>query len=176
MPRKSINKREIRKLTRGLQREFDRNPIRVPVETEPQRGATRGGGTTVNYNAPVTVVNAGDHAQIAWGNAHVTQGRETVEEIAPGYEDLAKVLATLLGESSGLGLAEKDREALDTEATSLLHEVTKDEPDQGVLRRGVTMVKGLLAPLVAGVEQGASAEAADLTRTVIEQLGNALPG
>lgn len=176
MPRNSINKRGIRKMTRDLQKEFDRNPIRVPIEADPKKSVPRGGGTTVHYNGPVTVVNAGDHAQIAWGNAHVAQGQETVEQIAPGYEDLANVLATLLQESAVLGLAEDDRAALDAEATSLLHEVTKDEPDKGLLRRGVTIVKGILAPVVAGIQQGASAEAVDLTRTVIEQLGNALPG
>lgn len=176
MAKSSINKRAIRQLTRDLQKEFDKNPVRVPVEADPRTRVPRGDSTTVNYNAPVTFVNAGDHAQLAWGNASVVQSQEQVEQVAPGYEELARVLTTLMQASASLGIPDEDRDALDAETVSLLHEVTKDEPDPSRLRRGVTMVKGFLAPVVAGVGQGASAEAAELTRTVIEQLGTALPG
>ena len=61
-----INKQGIAKLQRELEREFARNPIRVPIVAEASIGGASG-GMVVNYNGPVVTVN-GDHAQLAWSN------------------------------------------------------------------------------------------------------------
>lgn len=171
-----INPRAIENMTRELQREFDKHPIRVPVEGEPRPDSFPAfSGTTVNYNGPVVQVT-GDHAQLAWGNNVVNQTQDRIEQIAPGYEDLAKILTTLLAASPQLELADADKEALEQEVGALLSQVTEAEPDAGVLKKGITMVKGLLAPVIAGASTGISAEATELVRSTIEQLGHVLPG
>lgn len=171
-----INRREIAKMTRELQREFDKHPIRVPVQGDARADTFPAfPGTTVNYNGPVVQVT-GDHAQLAWGNNVANQTQDRVEQIAPGYEDLAKVLATLLAATPQLGLEDADKEALDNEVAALLGQVTVAEPDAGVLKKGITMVKGLLAPVLTGASNGVAAETAELVRSTIERLGQVLPG
>jgi hypothetical protein len=63
MPRSGINKSAIRKFTRDLQREFDRQgPIRIPVEAEPSpdvQGLRVAGSPSYGpiYNGPVIMGN-----------------------------------------------------------------------------------------------------------------------
>ena len=57
----------------------------------------------------------------------------------------------------------------------MLAEVTTSTPDRGVVRRGVTMLKGLLAAVAAGVTSGVASESGKLARHLIERLGSALP-
>lgn len=67
----------------------------------------------------------------------------------------------------------------DTEAfaigETILREVVKTEPDRGIVKRGITMLKGLLAPVSSGVKKAVTQKSADLARQMIESLGNALP-
>lgn len=82
-----INKQGILQFTRELEREFAKHPVRVPVEADPH--GLKPALTVNNYNGPVVTVT-GDHAQLAWDNSGTaTQAQSRVEEIAPGYEDLA---------------------------------------------------------------------------------------
>jgi hypothetical protein len=53
-----------------------------------------------------------------------------------------------------------------------LSEVTRPEPDRGKLRRRVTALKGLLAPIATGLAVGAGQGAQDFARTAVDQLGN----
>lgn len=175
MARSGINRRGIKKLTRDLQKEFDKNPVSVPIEGRPHGRTASMRPATVNYNAPVTFVEAGDHAQIAWGNDSVVQGQEKRTEVAHGFEDLAHILTIVRQESGRIGLRDTEKKALDDHTEALLREVTKESPDGGLVQRGVLMVKGLLAPVASGVGQGVTTETADLTRGLIEQLGSALP-
>ena len=67
MPRSGINKQAIAKMMREMQREFDRHPIRLPLETE---GPVARDGTTTGktvYNGPV-IYGSADGAQLAWSN------------------------------------------------------------------------------------------------------------
>jgi hypothetical protein len=61
-----------------MQREFDKHPIRVPVEADPSTVAVAGGQTTINYNGPVIHGDA-TGAQLAWGNDVVTQSQNRAE-------------------------------------------------------------------------------------------------
>ena len=59
-------------------------------------------------------------------------------------------------------------------AAEIVAEVTTEQPDTGKLRRAVKMLKGVLAPIGAGVAAATTAEAQEWARTAIEQLGAAL--
>lgn len=169
-----INKQGIRQMTREIEREFAKNPVRVPLQAD-STGVHLPPATTVNnYNGPVVTIT-GDHAQVAWNNHDVTQSRETTEQVAPGYEELADLVTRLLASLPSLTLdPDDDTEALATSET-ILREVVKTEPDRGIVKRGVTMLKGLLAPVSSGVSKAVTQESADLARQMIESLGNALP-
>ena len=84
MAKVSINRAGIAQMMREIQREFDKHPVKVPVESD--RLST---GTTTIFNGPVLHGDA-NGAQLAWGNETVTQHRE--EQVAPGYEILAQAL------------------------------------------------------------------------------------
>lgn len=172
-----INKSVIRKMTRDLRREFDKHPIKVPVETDQPHvsGYFTSPATTINnYNGPVVHIE-GDHAQLAWNNDSVTQNQNRVEDIAAGYEELAQVLTSLLAGLNALGLSASDDTELRENVETVLGEVTNAEPNQGVIKRSVTMLKGLLAAVAAGVSAGVSAESQEFARTIIDALGNSAP-
>jgi hypothetical protein len=158
-------------MMREIQREFDKHPISVPVQADTP--AAFGVGTTV-YNGPVVNVH-GDRAQIAWGNRDVSQNQEHQQEIAPGYEAIAKALASTLEHLADAGLSNDDRAMAEDAAKEALGEVIKDEPNLGLIRRLVAVVKGVLAPLAVGVKTGASDGAKEWAKTAVEQITSALP-
>lgn len=169
-----INKQGIRKMTKEIEREFARNPVRVPLEADRPRGTGSHSTTVNNYNAPIVTVN-GDRAQLAWDADHVTQTQERTEEVAQGYEQLAQIVSTLLNELPNLPLDEDDRADARDNADVILDEVVKPEPEKSVVKRATTFLKGLLAPIAAGVVTGTTAEMAEVTRQLIEGLSSALP-
>lgn len=169
-----INRQAIARFTRNLQREFDKNPIRVPIETDTSRIGFQPAATVNNYHGPVVTVN-GDNAQIAWDSETVDQTQNHVEQIVPGYEQLAQLLTDMLANLSNFTLGEDDAADAQESAQAVLREVVKERPDQGIVRRGVNMLKGLFAPIATGAAAGVSAESAETARTLIELLGASLP-
>jgi hypothetical protein len=168
-----INQRGIDAFTKALQKEFDKRPIKVPIETGD--ADTNLPATTVNnYHGPVVTVH-GDHAQLAWESDTVNQTQNRVEQIAAGYEDLAKVVTEVLVNLDDMSLAPSDIDEVRTHAEAVLGEVVKAEPNQGVVKRSVTMLKGLFAPVAAGLSAAATEESSELARQAIEALGSSLP-
>lgn len=167
-----INRQGIQQFTRELEREFAKHPVRIPVEADPE--VISPAVTVNNYHGPMVAVN-GDHAQLAWENTGTTSQRQNrVEQIAPGYEDLARTLTDLLANLPVFTLGTDETETrLAVEA--VLDEVTKAQPDQSVIKRGITMIKGLLAPIATGVSAAVTAESGEAARHMIETLGNGLP-
>lgn len=51
-----------------------------------------------------------------------------------------------------------------------LAELAKPEPDESIIRRGLVMLKGALAPLVSGMSKGVSAATAEWAETAIGNL------
>ncbi|MGB3698593.1 MAG: hypothetical protein WBA05_14280 [Gordonia sp. (in: high G+C Gram-positive bacteria)] len=136
-----INKQGIRQFTRELEREFAKNPVRIPVEADSSGLAATNALTVNNYHGPVVTVTGGN-AQLAWNNGgDVTQSQDRVEQIAPGYEELARALTDLLAELATFGLG-GDEPEVRAQTETVLAEIVKDEPDQGVIKRGLTMIKG----------------------------------
>lgn len=167
----SINRRGIEQFTREIQREFDKHPIRVPVEVDEEGVAPVATAASTNYYGPVINVH-GDRAQLAWGNESVIQNQAVSEQIAPGFEAIAQAVVSTLRELAGAGLAAEDEQAAEGVAQEVLAEVVKEDPDRGVVRRGVAMLKGLLSPVALRMTAGAADGAEEWARTAIEQLGN----
>lgn len=161
-----INPRGVRQLTREIQKELTKNPVFVPVEA---RATTvfPSPTTVTNYNGPVINVT-GDHTQIAWGNDNVNQAQSQYQDVTAGYEDVAKLLTSLLAAVPNLGLSAVDNADLEESAIAVLEEVTKPGPEKGVIRRGLTVVKGLLAPVASGARTAVSEESAEFVRTLFE--------
>lgn len=169
-----IDKQQIRKMTREMEREFAKNPVRVPLEAD-HRSVSLPSATTVhNYNGPVVTVN-GDHAQVAWNNHDVRQDSNASEQVAPGYEQLAQLLTDVLASLPRLGLDEADANDLSQSAAGVLREVTQEEPKPSAVRYGVTLIKGLLAPLATGLGNAVEQETTDTARDIIDALGTMMP-
>lgn len=172
-PRVTIDKAAIARMMRDIQREFDQHKIRIPVSAE--SAGILPGGTTNVYNGPVIQGDA-NGAQLAWGNETVHQNQHNIEEIAPGYEALALAVTRTLEGLAAVDIPEEDRRDAETAATEILREVTRSRPDRGLIRRSVSALKGLLAPLALAAQAGVSDEVRDWARTAIEQLGSGLGG
>lgn len=166
----SINKRAIAKFQNDIQREFDKKPIKVPINADPARTS----GAAVNhYHGPVVTVNGGQ-AQVAWGDGTITQGQDDISQVTVGYEDVAHIVSEILTNLDSLSLSKEDNQDARENAEAILAEVVKAEPDKGVVRRGATMLKGLMASAMTGVNQAVTAESAEYARDAIEALGMAI--
>ncbi|MFF4987378.1 hypothetical protein ACFY19_09320 [Streptosporangium saharense] len=171
----TINKQGIAKMMRDIQKEFDKHPIKVPInvdEPDVATGHVMPGHTTINYG-PV-IHGSVDGAQLAWNNSGlVNQTQNSGEQfITPGFELLAQALISTREGLLSLGLADEDLTDAQAVTDDALAEVTQAEPDRGKLRRAVTVLKGLLAPIATGLAAGAGEGAQDFARTAIEQLGS----
>jgi hypothetical protein len=172
MARSGINKQEIARMMREIEREFNKYTIKVPVEVEqlklPKGFST--GGTTI-YNGPVIHGNA-NGAQLAWSNSTVHQTQARTEQIAPGFEAIAQAVVSTLKGLPTAGLPDEDLHDAEAVVEEALAEITQPEPDRGKLRRAVAALKGLLAPIAAGLASGgAQGTAQEWAKTAIEQLG-----
>jgi hypothetical protein len=169
MARVTINKREIERMMRDIQREFDKHPIRVPVQTDVRSlpADTTAASTTI-YNGPVIHGNA-DGAQLAWGNQTVIQHQ--TQQVAPGFEAIAQAVVSTLTQLPAAGLAEEDRQDAEAAANAVLSEVAQAAPDRGKIRRALVTLRGFLAPVATGLVTGAGEGALEWAKTAIEQLG-----
>lgn len=129
-------------------------------------------GTPTVVHGPIINVT-GDATQIAWDNLRVEQNNTTTT-VAPGFERLAESVAQILENVAGLNLDAADQSAITDEATDLLAEVSKPEPDTGRLRRGLMALKGALAPIALQIHEGVSDGARKTVRGWVEQLGSGL--
>lgn len=170
MPRDGIDRQAIAKMMRNIQREFDKHPIRVPVETDgPALPTGAMYGSTI-YNGPVFHGDA-NGAQLAWGNQTVNQIRNRSQQIAPGFEAIAQAVVRTLERLPAVGLTEQDQQDAEDAAREILTEVTEPEPDRGKVRRALSALKGLLAPVAVGLTAGTAEGAQEWAKTAIEQLG-----
>jgi hypothetical protein len=164
-----INNAAIAKMAGEIQREFDRHPVKIPVNAE-KPDTKFGGGDT--YNGPVINIQ-GDGAQLAWNNQSVEQVNSVTkpESIAQGYEALSQAVVNILKEIRSAGLDAADTEEVEKAGRDILEEVVKEHPDQSVVKRSVVFIKGLLAPLAMRTVEGAGDAAYDWAHTAIDALG-----
>lgn len=170
MARSGIDKRAIAKMMRDIQREFDRHPIRVPLETDgPSLALGTAVGNTI-YNGPV-IHGSADGAQLAWNNQMVEQTQQQTQQVAPGFEPLAQAVVSTLQQLGIAGLGEDEQNAAEDAARDVLAQVTQPAPDRGKVTRAVSALKGALAPVAIGLSSGAGEGAREWAKTAIEQLG-----
>jgi len=168
-----INRQGIAQMAREIELEFAKHPVKLPVVIDNDTSAPAWAGSTTIYNGPV-VNMTGNQAQLALGNRDVTQTQAQPETIAPGFEQIAIAIAETLKNLGTIGLSAEDQADAEVAAREVLEEVTKTEPDRGLVRRGVTMIKGLLTPIALGLQAGAAVGATEWAHTAIEQLGAAV--
>jgi hypothetical protein len=161
----------------GLQLAWNNNTVSQhqnvqPSAVEPSPTARQDKGMSMpdSYQGPVF---HGDvkGAQLAWNNVNVTQNQQNSEQVAPGFEDVARVVANVLQRIAQLGLPEQDAQDATESANVVLAEVVRPEPDRGVIRRGLNAIKGTLSPLVAGLLTGAQAGSVELGKELVKELG-----
>lgn len=170
----SINKQAIAKMQRELQREFDKHPIRVPINADRPELFGQPTTTTVNhYHAPVVTIN-GDRAQVAWGDGEIRQDQGSVSQVTSGYEEVARLTAEVLAKLDEFVLTSGEAQDARENGELLLAEVVKPEPDKNLLRRAATMLRGVLASAATGVNQAVATESADLARKAIATLSESV--
>lgn len=170
-----INKRGVKQLTDELQREFAKHPIKVPLAAASSDIPVASSGDT--YNAPVLHIT-GDGAQIAWGNETVNQTNSVAkQEVAPGFEEIGAALTEILRDITESGLPAEEVSEVQEAGRTALEEVVKENPDQGIIKRSVTTIKGVLASLAVGAQDGASEAVHNATqdwaKTAIKMLAAA---
>ena len=170
--RVTINHQEIARMMRDIQASFDRHPIRVPVHTDSPMAAP---GSTNVFNAPVIFGDA-NGAQLAWNNhtANQTRTGDDTKQIAAGFEAIAQTVVSIMKQLPAAGLRAADQQDADDAASEVLEEVTATEPNRGRIRRAVTVLKGVLAPLAIGATSGASEGVHEWAKTAVEQLSQHL--
>lgn len=165
----TMNRSAIARMMRDIQREFDKHSITVPVNADVRDVPA----TTNVYNGPV-IHGSADGAQLAWNNQTVHQTRSNTEQIAPGFETLAQAVAKTLEGLAILGLPDDEKKDAEAAGHEILEEMTRAQPDKARIKRGLVALKGLLAPVAAGLSAGAGQGAQGWARTAIEQLGSSL--
>jgi hypothetical protein len=129
--------------------------------------------TTNHYNAPVF---KGDmrQAQIAWNNRDVTQSRSAVEQVTPGFEELAEAVTRTLAQLPLIGLPVEDAEDAAASASEILGEVVSPTPNRGRIRRSLAALRSCLQPVAAEAALGASEGAHDLAKAALDHLQSAV--
>jgi hypothetical protein len=178
----SINRRGIEKMTQEIQREFDKHPIQIDVQAheDTQLGQTYGTtifgkqepGNTINYYGPVIHGNA-DGAQLAWGNQTANQSIQQAQQITAGFEAIAQAVAKTLEGLPTVGLNDDDLKDGEEISREILYETVQPEPNRNKIRRALSSLKGILAPIATGLVVGGAEGAHEWARVAIEQLGKA---
>lgn len=125
--------------------------------------------SVTNYNGPV-INSEVRNSPMFWNNNTVNFAH--VEQVAPGFEEVARVVGAVLTRLGDLGLPETEQRDAAQSANEVLAEVAKPEPDRGVVRRGLNALKGVLLQLTAGLLTGANAGAVELGNDLIRDLGH----
>lgn len=117
------------------------------------------------------VIHGGVHnSQLAWNNRNVTQSFAHTEQVAPGFEEVAQVVAKVKRQLDDLGLPEADARNAGENADAVLAEVVKPKPDRGIVRTCLTTLQGVLAPLALGLLTGAREGAVETGKKLVHAL------
>ena len=130
------------------------------------------GSTVNNYHGPVFNGDA-NGAQIAWNNDTVTQNQQNVaaSDVAPGFEELAKLVTELLQQLPQVGLAEQERHDTEEAANEVLKEITGTAaPEPARLRRAINFLRGALSPIGGGLISGLANGAQEWAKAAIAAL------
>jgi hypothetical protein len=118
---------------------------------------------------PVSIRVNGNGTQVAWSSKTVEQ-KARVEQVAPGFEEIAQAVGIVLKRLPAMQLSEEDQQEAKSVADGVLEEATKSKPNHGKIRRAVRWLKGLLAPVALGLSKGAGDGVQQLAADAIKQL------
>ncbi|MGR7028216.1 hypothetical protein [Geodermatophilus sp. URMC 62] len=165
-----INQQGIAQMKREIEREFAKDGgVRIPLNAD-SSDVARAAATYNTYYGPVVHSN-GHGVQIAFGNEHVTQNQVQTEQVTPGFEELARAVGLLTSQLAEAPLSDEERATAAEAGNDVLNEVVKPEPDRSSIRKGLAALKGVLAPIAAGMVTGASqAASADAQQWAHEGL------
>lgn len=128
--------------------------------------------TVNNYDGPIFNAEASGN-QLAWNNTNVVQNQQqNTTTVAPGFEELAAVIADVLRGLPRSGLSQEDREDAEVVAGEVMTEITSPEPEKGKVRRALAMLRGLLAPVATGAVAGVAAGTQEWAQAAITGLGS----
>lgn len=184
MPRKYniTNPSELRQWTRSLQRDIQKewnreakkSPLRLPVSPDHAlSNATQTQPVHIQNTYHGPVVN-GDGTKVQFasnvgGDVHQSQP----EIVSEGYEQIAQVLNRVLRSTEQLVLNDSERKQAAEEAQAALSEIVKDTPNPTLVKKALTVLKGIFSPIALGI-QGAATEVTRLEATdLIRELGEA---
>ncbi|MEI2276077.1 hypothetical protein OHC50_01150 [Paenarthrobacter ilicis] len=136
---------------------------------KPQAPAPQAVASSHVYHAPVINIQ-GNRAQVAWGNYAASQNSGSTSNVAPGYEEIANVVAAALQNLQSADIDEDDKELAIESAENVLKEATANKPDSKILRRGLATLRGILGGLVSGAATGANDAAHDWAQTTLSTL------
>jgi hypothetical protein len=126
------------------------------------------------YHGPVFHGSV-DGAQLAWNNQSVAQ-HNRVEQIAAGYEALAKATTEFLRQLPTMELPPEAHEDAEAACNEVLAETIRDEPRPGAIRRSLTVLRGCLTPVATAGTVGAATGVSDAGRAAarhaIDQLAS----
>jgi hypothetical protein len=164
---RSTNKQGIAALAEEIHAAFAEHPISTPLDAD-SSGVVMP-GTTPHYDGPLVRVD-GDDVALVWDNPTAEHGQASVDPIAPGYETLAEALVRVLQSAGSLALSREDTAQVELTTNEVLVEVTKTEPNLGLVKSGVNIVKGLMSGTALGLTEGVPQESRDLAVQVIDQI------
>ncbi|HEY3878999.1 MAG TPA: hypothetical protein VGM12_10415 [Trebonia sp.] len=165
-----INKQEIARMMRDMQKEFDRHPIRVPVQADLPELPDISHGTTVTYNGPVIYGNA-KGAQLAWNNGAVSQSHAgEPQQITEGFEALATVVAEILRQLPATGLSGEDQAIAAEAGNEILAQITQPVPEHGKLKRAAATLRGVLVQLAIAAETGVGQAVTEWVKAAVKHL------
>lgn len=106
------------------------------------------------FHGPVVIVTGGQ-ANVAWDGGHIDQS--TIQQVTAGFEELASAVGEALKLlASDQGIDPDDRGIADEAGTCVLQEVVKPDPDKGLIKRSLAILRGVLT----SATQAASSETA----------------
>lgn len=165
-----INKQGIARMTRDMQKEFDRHPIRVPVQADLPELPDISHGATVTYNGPV-IYGSADGAQLAWNNGAVSQSQAgEPAQIAEGFEALASIVAEILRQLPATGLSGEDQEIAAEAGNEILVQLTQPVPEPGKIKRAAATLRGVLVQLAIAAETGVGQAVTEWAKEAVKHL------
>jgi hypothetical protein len=109
---------------------------------------------TSTYHGPVFHGDV-NGAQLAWNNNSVTQNNNRIEQVAPGYEALAKAMTEVMSLVPGMNLSVEGHEDVEAASNEIVAEIVRDEPRPGPIRRALTVLRTRFTAIAAAGAAGA---------------------
>lgn len=172
----TINKKVIQRMTRELEKEFSKNPIKIPVcasrlglsQDEMNIGEQRPVGVVNNFT-----INAAPHSQLAV-NAHEIHQEMNLSGSDEKIEAMKKLLTEISQKMDSLNLSDEDELELSETVSKASAEIGKQHPDKERLKDFIRLMKRILAPLTLSSLSGASTAVNDIAEQWVRQLASFL--